>query len=125
MLFPRIGQNEWGMNIKWDRTETGQVYRFFGTLQKNAWTDWVFQIKWSSGSDGFIKAWQNGTYLGTIHSGPNTYANEDDLDLHVGAYGAGTTWLTSPPSVQETRVVYHDAVRIGDSASTYDEVRPR
>ena len=46
-----------------------------GPVVKNVWYDFVYHVKWSSGSDGFFKAWVNGV-LKLDHAGPTLYAGE-------------------------------------------------
>jgi len=43
-----------------------------GPIVRNVWYHFVYHIRWSSGSDGFIKAWINGA-LRLEHSGPTLY----------------------------------------------------
>ena len=43
-----------------------------GPVVKNVWYDFVYHVKWSSGSDGYFKAWVNGE-LKLDHSGPTLY----------------------------------------------------
>ena len=46
-----------------------------GAPQKNVWYDFVYHVKWSSGSDGFFRAWVNGVKK-LEHSGPTLYAGQ-------------------------------------------------
>lgn len=46
-----------------------------GPVTKNVWYDFAYHVKWSSGSDGFFKAWVNGAQK-LDHSGPTLYAGQ-------------------------------------------------
>jgi hypothetical protein len=47
-----------------------------GPVTKNVWYDFVYHVKWSSGSDGFFEAWVNGVKK-LSHRGPTLYAGQD------------------------------------------------
>jgi hypothetical protein len=44
-------------------------------IQRNVWYDFVYHIRWSSGSDGFFEAWVNGVKK-LSHRGPTLYAGQ-------------------------------------------------
>jgi hypothetical protein len=46
-----------------------------GPIQKNVWYDFVYHVRWSSGSDGFFDAWVNGVRK-LSHRGPTVYAGQ-------------------------------------------------
>jgi hypothetical protein len=46
-----------------------------GPIQKNVWYDFVYHVKWSSGSDGYFDAWVNGVKK-LEHRGPTLYAGQ-------------------------------------------------
>jgi hypothetical protein len=46
-----------------------------GPIQKNVWYDFVYHVKWSSGSDGYFDAWVNGVKK-LSHRGPTLYAGQ-------------------------------------------------
>jgi hypothetical protein len=46
-----------------------------GPIQKNVWYDFVYHVRWSSGSDGFFDAWVNGQKI-LAHRGPTLYAGQ-------------------------------------------------
>jgi hypothetical protein len=43
-----------------------------GPIEKDVWYDFVYHVKWSSGADGFFKAWVNGVKK-LDHTGPTLY----------------------------------------------------
>jgi hypothetical protein len=58
-----------------DNSVSERVRLRLGPIQKNVWYDFVYHVKWSSGSDGFFDAWINGKKVLT-HRGPTTYAGQ-------------------------------------------------
>ena len=46
-----------------------------GPIQKGVWYDFVYHVKWSSGSDGYFDAWVNGVKK-LSHRGPTLYAGQ-------------------------------------------------
>ena len=73
---------------------------------KNRWYDFVYHVKWSSDSDGFMFAWVNGVQE-LAHRGPTLYAGQGcyfKLANYHAASGA--------PSA-----VIHDRVVRGSSAA--------
>ncbi|HJR70087.1 MAG TPA: heparin lyase I family protein [Gammaproteobacteria bacterium] len=60
-------------------TESNQPVNPFsapiGPIQKNVWYDFVYHVKWSSGSDGYFDAWVNGVKK-LSHRGPTLYAGQ-------------------------------------------------
>ena len=55
-----------------DNNEYGTV---IGNIVKNHWYDFVYHVRWSSGSDGFMKAWVNGQKK-LDHRGPTLYSGQ-------------------------------------------------
>jgi hypothetical protein len=46
-----------------------------GPTLKNVWYDFIYHVKWSSGSDGFFHAWVNGAQK-LAYTGPTLYVNQ-------------------------------------------------
>jgi hypothetical protein len=46
-----------------------------GPVVRNVWYDFVYHVKWSSGSDGFFYAWANGVQK-LAYTGPTLYVNQ-------------------------------------------------
>jgi len=52
------------------------VYRApIGPVVRNLWYDFVYHVKWTSGSDGYLDAWVNGVQM-LAHRGPTIYAGQ-------------------------------------------------
>src|SRR6266699_2335350 len=71
-----------------------------GPITKNVWYDFVYHVKWSSGSDGLFQAWLNGRQV-MNYSGPNLYVGQSCY-LKIANYH---TELGVPVSVVHSRVV--------------------
>jgi hypothetical protein len=76
-------------------------------VRRGAWIDLVFQIRCSTGSDGFVAAWIDGSpFTAGKMQGPTLYSPIANY-LRIGLYrGKG---------VRTTNSVYIDEVRVGDS----------
>jgi hypothetical protein len=64
-----------------------------GSIVKNVWYDFVYHVKWSSSSDGFMDAWVNGkkvmSYVGpTLYAGQGVYLK---LANYHEAFGQATS----------------------------------
>src|SRR5436305_5295468 len=84
-----------------------------GPITKNVWYDFVYHVKWSSGSDGLFQAWLNGRQV-MNYSGPNLYVGQSCY-LKIANYH---TELGLPVSVVHSRVVMAHTqadVQIGSS----------
>jgi polysaccharide lyase-like protein len=91
----------------------GMYTATIGPITKNVWYDFVYHVKWSSGSDGFFKAWVNGAQK-LDHRGPTLYAGQgcylklanyhnpvcDPYPACIGTH--------QPSSVIHDRVIRHD-----------------
>src|SRR5204863_4970300 len=56
-------------------TDPGYYSIAIGPIAKNVWYDFVYHVKWSSGSDGLFQAWLNGRQV-MNYSGPNLYVGQ-------------------------------------------------
>ena len=65
-----------GFQIAYGQQSSPTYQRFpIGPVVRNVWYDFVYHVKWSSGPDGFFKAWVNGA-LKMDYSGPTIYAGQ-------------------------------------------------
>ncbi|GEM_PF-1486667 len=129
-LFVRNGN--WRVRNRWDTNPLtlnnepeGREIVWEGAYEAGVWTDWVFHVKWSYGTDGLVEVWKDGVKVG-IRQGPVTYNDQTGPYFKYGMYKAD--WndsATSTPSVLTTpRVSYFDEVRVGDAGATYEDVAP-
>jgi hypothetical protein len=54
----------------------GEYETTIGPIVKNQWYDFVYHVRWSSGGDGFMRAWVNGVKK-LDHQGPTLYSGID------------------------------------------------
>ena len=80
-----------------------------GPVVKNTWYDFVYHVKWSSGSDGYFYAWVNGVQK-LAYNGPTLYTGQ-------GAYLKLANYHT--PFGAATSVV-HDRIVIGTTQADVD-----
>lgn len=118
---------EWVLINRWDSKpnstpggvpdiEGTNVYEF-GPYETGVWTDWVFHVKWSYESDGFLEIWKNGIKV-LDRDGPNCYNDEYGPYFKMGIYRAGR-------SSNAPRTIYHDEFRMADADGTYEDVAPK
>jgi hypothetical protein len=118
--YPALGI--WTEKGKWRIVVLGTQAAFIGNYETNKWTDFVYHVKWSTGSDGLIEIWKNGVKVFT-KAGANLGA-----DVTTGAYMRTgiykSPWKSGSTSYTTTRVMYVDDVRIGTASATYADVAP-
>lgn len=74
-----------------------------GPVVRNVWYNFVYHVKWSSGSDGYVDAWVNGVQM-LAYRGPTLYAGQGvylKLANYHSAFGQAS-------SVIHARVVRSD-----------------
>ncbi len=65
-----------GFQVAHGSQSSPTVYRApIGPVVRNVWYDFVYHVKWSSGSDGFFTAWVNGAKK-MDYRGPTLYAGQ-------------------------------------------------
>jgi hypothetical protein len=122
----------WGWVSRWDAKrntfESGQRQyggireHDLGAYDKGVWTDWVVHIKWSYGSDGFLKIWRNGN-LAVDQSGPNAFNDAQGPFFKMGLY-KGWSDLSGRHGSVNSRVLYHDEFRMAGADGVYEDVAP-
>lgn len=113
----------WSNNGVWELVLFGINHKPLGVLESDKWTDFVFHVKWSVGSDGLIEVWKNGQIVLSFR-GPNSYAGYITGNYEKnGIYK--WQWKSDPNNSKTTkRVIYIDDVRIGNDKSQYKDVAP-
>ncbi|MGB5079317.1 MAG: heparin lyase I family protein [Burkholderiales bacterium] len=61
-----------GATVARDPSHPGYFTAVAGPVAKNVWYDFVYHVKWSSGSEGSFEAWVNGVQK-LAHHGPTLY----------------------------------------------------
>jgi len=87
--------------------DAGKFEVVLGPVVKNVWYDFVYQVRWSSGSDGFFNAWVNGVQK-LAHRGPTLYAG-------MGCYLKLANYHTA---FGQPSSVIHDRIVRGTSAAS-------
>jgi len=96
----------------------GLVYIDLGPIPKNKWIDWVIHIKFSHTNTGIVEVWKDGVKVIDRINMPNAYNDDNYPYFKFGVY----KWKWGTAASQ--RIIYYDEVRIGNSNSSYDEVKP-
>ena len=139
---PTDGSCPPGNGANWGSTTNAAhtVLYSFGIVDKGAWTDWVFHIKWSYKADslGVITVWKNGT-LATVWRdsvGGATAANPIvGKNLHAQLYNLlpqikwgiyKSPWKNELPDTAtvRSRRLFFDNVTMGSETATFADVDP-
>jgi hypothetical protein len=122
----QIKEGQWVLAVLWDSKQPTRKqnvrstgYRL-GSHDTNKWTDWVFRVRWSYGSDGELQVWKNGKEV-VNRKGPIGYNDRKMPYFKMGIYKSA--WRSKVGNVKE-RTVYHDEVRIAGHGAKYSDVAP-
>ena len=102
----------------------GSTWVELGAFDKDAWHAYVMHIKHSSGSDGLIEIWKDGTKI-LSRSGANMYKVGGDItnpNVKMGIYKSD--WNGSGTTATNIRVLYFDDIKIGNENATYADMVP-
>ncbi len=121
-----IRGDRWTMDLRADTTRIQKTNRpsyrqqiWWERVVPGTWSDFVVHVKWSYKNDGFLKVWKNDTQI-VDHQGMNVY-NDDEIMLKMGIYKS--MWNKSPNrSIVDSRVFYHDEIKIADGSATYRDM---
>jgi hypothetical protein len=106
-------------------TEQGR-YTFtrlnLGALDKGAWQDWVFHIRWAYDYSGSIEVWKNKELILSRVNERNSYNDDLYPYLKMGLYKWG--WSRDEKVDVSTRVIFIDEVAVGDERSSFNKVLP-
>ncbi|HUF21540.1 MAG TPA: heparin lyase I family protein [Burkholderiales bacterium] len=91
----------------------GRFGAIIGQVQKNVWYDFVYHVKWSSGTDGFFDAWVNGVKM-LSHRGPTLYSGQG-VYLKLANYHTPVC-NPYPDCTGPASSIIHDRVIRGSSA---------
>lgn len=119
----RTDNGKQGISWKYDSRQCtphgdyeGTGLQYYGAPPIGQWVDFVINVKWSYGADGFLKIWRNGALKTDRSDEGNCFNDRKGPYLKIGIYGQ--------LDQDQTITVYYDELRIGDSASSYSEVAP-
>ena len=117
-LALRIVDRRWYITFGWehqfftDGKRRANQLLWTAPYEVGVWTDWVFHVRWSYGTEGLTEVWSNGEKL-VRYEGPNCYNDLRGVYLKVGIYHPG-----------ESRTLYIDHLRIAGETGHYDSVAP-
>lgn len=114
----------WTQNGQWRITRFGNKQTILGAYTKNKWTDFVFHVKWSTGSDGLVEAWKDGVKVLTFNGPTLLSGTTYGAYMRTGLYKWPWNPTSSIVSTTTKRVMYVDDVRIGNQSATYYDVAP-
>jgi hypothetical protein len=96
------------------KVNQGLYTAVIGPATKNAWYDFVYHVKWSSGNDGYFHAWVNGVKK-LEHRGPTLYAGQGCYlklaNYHTPVCNPYPGCTGPASSVIHDRVIRHDINR--------------
>ena len=119
----------WCVQWLWDRDRVmrknqfdGQRRASLGPYATGRWTDWVFHVRWAWNGKGLLEVWRD-RHKVLSYKGPIGFNDERGVYFKIGLYK--WLWATAPgKTTTKKRVIYVDAVRIGNAAAALDDVRP-
>jgi hypothetical protein len=89
----------------------GRYEVMLGPVVRNKWYDFVYNVRWSSGTDGFLDAWVDGRHV-LSHRGPTLYAGMGCY-LKLANYHTATDQASSIIHDRVIRGTTPEAVSIG------------
>jgi hypothetical protein len=94
-----------------------------GSLEKGKWIQFVFHMKWSYKSDGFLDVWKNGTRIINQRNRPNCYNDAIGPYFKLGLYWPSATY---PGEYARTdrHVAYYDSFRVGSRSNILSDMTP-
>src|SRR5690606_30394256 len=90
-----------------------------GPAIKDFWHQYVFHIKHSTGSNGFVEVWKNGEKV--VSRSGKTSRLSSQPNWKIGIYKP--TWEHRSTNTSK-RVLYYDNVKIGNRNASYEDMLP-
>ena len=100
--------------------EKSVALKSIGAYKTNAWTEFVFNVKFTHTNSGFLKVWKDGK-LAFNYSGPIGYNNEVGPYIKMGVFKP--SWKTGGSKIKN-RTAYHDRFRIKQGSGSPADVAP-
>ncbi|MGW0779074.1 heparin lyase I family protein [Streptomyces sp. NPDC002835] len=93
-----------------------------GAYTTGTWVDWVFHVTWRTDSTGLLQVWKNGERV--VHRTGATHGGGPRSPyFKFGIYK--WDWNTGAPSSTTQRVMYYDALRLGDERAVHTDITPQ
>ncbi|MFC4900693.1 heparin lyase I family protein [Streptosporangium amethystogenes subsp. fukuiense] len=94
-----------------------------GPYATGRWTDWVFHVKWRADDKGVLEVWRDGqpampSYTGATHAG-GPYSPYFKFGIYKWDWNKEQSQSTTTQ-----RVMFYDALRLGDERAGYQDVNP-
>jgi hypothetical protein len=123
-LEPRNGQWQWSARSTSDPCPSQsprETLINMGPMEKGKWTDFVARFYFSSGNDGILQVWRDGTlYVDRVNQ-PNYYAMSQGPTMKIGIY----KWdWDNAPSDSSSLTAYFDEVRVFEGTNGKSAVSP-
>jgi len=90
---------------------------------KGNWMDMVLQVKWTTGTDGFIKCWINGTLKLNLSNITTNASTGSYIKIGMNKWNWAHDGDPNNSTVTK-RVFFIDEFRIGNENATYEDVAP-
>lgn len=94
------------------------------TPTRGRWFDFVLHAKWTSAADGFVELWvkqHDNNFIQIVgYQGPTCANSERGPEFRIGAH----VTAGEEPTAETDATVLTDELRVGDAASSFDEVAP-
>jgi hypothetical protein len=114
-------QNDARVPGKWTYVDTP-----IGSYETDRWTDWVVHVKWSTGNNGLLEVWKDGS---PVPGFGHKVGRNDDFGNQIngnyillGIYK--WPWKGKTATDTTNRVLYTDELRITDGSGSYAAVAP-
>jgi hypothetical protein len=91
------------------------------STMKGSWTDFIVNVIWTTGDHGYLRIWINGEQV-VNEPGSTNFIDTSAPYFKIGLYK--TAWRDNKPSIVDSRVIYHDEVRVARGPNGYTLVDP-
>lgn len=94
-----------------------------GKLERGKWLRFVFHMKWSYKSDGFLEVWKDGKKIVDQRNHPNCYNDAEGPYFNLGLYWpAAIVKYAYSSTAQHT--AYYDLFKVGDQRNVLKDLSP-
>ncbi len=94
-----------------------------GKLERGKWMSFVFHMKWSYRSDGFLEVWKDGKKIIDQDNHPNCYNDAEGPYFNLGMYWPSAIKKYAYPRTA-AHTAYYDFLRIGDGRNVLQDMTP-
>jgi hypothetical protein len=105
---------------RWKVDFRGQIVDL-DAYSTDTWTDWVFHVNWRTDSAGVLEVWRDGTRVMNL-TGATYSGGPRSPYFKFGIYK--WDWNDGQATQTRQRVMYYDALRLGDGSANLADVDP-